>query len=150
MRYKTIVIPKHKDKYVVVKDRKYQEITFIGGGCKIYETSKNCAFREFIEETVKSINLPDLPSKPTFSFQSRERSAAELKKDIIENVVVTLHYDVYIVNIPTLNFNEIKKQYHKVVSFNSETDDIYLKSKDDLKRSTLWRFMKDNVLNKLK
>ena len=150
IRYKTIVIPKHNGKYVVVKDRHHQEITFIGGGCKLYEKRKQCAEREFLEETLNSFQLPFLPSKPTFTFKSRNRSPAELKKDISMNIVVTLHYDVYIVNIKKLNFSEVKRQFNKVVKQTSETDDVYLKSKAELEKTNMWTFMKDNVLHKLR
>lgn len=150
IRYKTIVIPKHKGKFIVVKDKQYQEITFIGGGCKLHEKRKDCAIREFNEETLNSFQLPFLPNKPTFSFQSRERSAEELKKDIRMNIVVTLNYDVYIVNVPRVNFSEIKKQFHKIMKQNSETDNIFLMSKSELEKTNMWRFMKDNVLNKIR
>ena len=99
---------------------------------------------------MNSFQLPFLPNKPTFSFQSRERSAEELKKDIRMNIVVTLNYDVYIVNVPRVNFSEIKKQFHKIMKQNSETDNIFLMSKSELEKTNMWRFMKDNVLNKIR
>ena len=51
-RFKAIVIPKIGNKYVVVKDKKYGEYTFVIGGCKLNEPSTACALRELAEEYV--------------------------------------------------------------------------------------------------
>ena len=129
-RYKSIIIPKYNDKYIIVKDKKYQELTFIGGGCKLNEQPLKCALREFKEETLNSLNISNYIQHPTFHFESRERSKSELRKDKAHKIVVTMQYNVYIVDLTTLNFSNVKRKYNSELMKlqNSETDDILLKS----------------------
>lgn len=153
-RYKSIVIPftiRYDDiEYIVVQDKKTNELTFVGGGCKKKELSQDCAIRELSEETrgvfphLKKSNL-----MYSFSFESNERSKKELKKDKLEGVQVTMIYDVYFIWLNYINFYDIKQRFHKFSYDDDETSDIQLLSKNSLLQSNLWPFMKNNILHKL-
>ena len=152
-RYKAIVIPKIGNKYVVVKDAKYNEYTFVTGGCKARESPEGCASRELLEESHGAIVFPVLRQHFAFSFESRHRSRQELNKDKREGVVVTMVYNVYVMDIET-TFNSVQKAFYANVSRSraeQETSGIFLFSKDELRQNPkTWRFMKDFVIPKLK
>ncbi len=150
-RYKSIVIPKIGDKYIVVKDKKSGEYTFIGGGCKLRETSVQCALRELAEETRNSVIMnPSLLRGPTFTFESRARSPKELLSDKNQGVYVTMVYSVYVVSINE-SFEEIKRLYYKNKFVNNnETSGIFSMSYQQLVESPrVWQFMRDNILPRL-
>ena len=151
-RYKAIVIPKVGEKYLVVKDAKYNEYTFVTGGCKKRETSVECASRELYEETHGALLQNIAPAMFAFSFESRNRSKQELQKDKREGVIVTMVYNVYILNT-NQSFQNIRKHYYSNKQRNNaqnETDGIYVMSKQELQQSPkTWRFMKEYVLPRL-
>jgi hypothetical protein len=153
LRYKTIVIPVIDGKYVVVRDTKSQNITFIGGGCKQSNLMKNCAVRELSEETKNSIRLQSnrLPNA-TFSFTSKKRSKSELANDMKRGLDVTMVYTVFIVDLNDFLFNTIHQNFHtsKNNHPNKETNNIYLMSRNNLANAQMWNFMKNHVLPKLK
>lgn len=154
IRYKSIVIPfiieDDTIQYIVVQDKKTNELTFVGGGCKKTELSQDCAIRELYEETrgaFSTINNMDLIY--SFSFESNKRSKKELKKDKIEGVHVTMTYDVYFLPLNYINFPNIRQRFHKFSNDDDETSDIQLLSKNSLLQSNLWPFMKNNILHYL-
>lgn len=174
-RYKTVVIPVVNGEYVVVEDKKYKELTFVVGGCKLkeiggkplpkavfdkdYNSFKSCALRELKEETRGALgNIKPEQLRRGFKFSSRDRSTAELKKDEKEGWVVTMRYTVYYLDldIPATKFSTIQRRFRNAPvkrKEDMETQRILLVSKDDLesdKKGKMWRFMKDNVLSKLK
>ena len=150
-RYKSIIIPKIGDKYIVVRDAKYGELTFVTGGCKLRESNIDCALRELAEETRESVSVPSL-GRPNFTFESRDRSRAELQADKAQGVFVTMVYNVFIVPIDA-SFEHIKRLYNSKNFVNEryrETSGIYLMSLDELMRSpSTWKFMKDQVLPRM-
>ena len=152
-RYKSIVIPQIGDKFIVVRDAKYGELTFVVGGCKLRESNSDCALRELAEETRNAVTIGPL-SRPNFSFESRDRSRAELQADKNQGVFVTMVYNVFIVPIST-SFEHIKRLYNSKNFLNKnksyhETSGIYLMSLSDLMNSqSTWKFMKDQVLPRL-
>ena len=148
-RYKSVVIPILNDKFIVVKDATYDELTFVVGGCKKYESAYKCALRELKEETrgvLGNFNENDLIYQ--FHFESRNRSKKELEKDTKEGVFVTMIYNVFFIYLPQdININSIRSKYHKNTNIhNNETNDIRLMSKKQLLSANMWRFMKQNVL----
>ena len=174
-RYKTVVIPVINGEYVVVEDRTYNELTFVVGGCKLkeiggkplpkavfdkdYKSFKTCALRELKEETRGALgNIRPEQLKHGFKFSSRDRSTSELKKDEKEGWVVTMRYTAYYLylDIPTTKFSTIQRRFKNAPvkrKEDMETQRILLVSKDELandKKGKLWRFMKENVLCKLK
>ena len=154
IRYKSIVIPKIGSKYVVVKDKKYGEYTFVIGGCKKSETSTQCALRELAEETRNAVSInARLMQQPSFTFDSRDRSPSELRTDKKEGVVVTMRYNAFVVPLEA-SFDQIQRNYnaHKFTNNKAyaETSGIYLMTLSELMKSEkTWRMMKDNVLPKL-
>ena len=150
IRYKSIIIPTIGGKYVVVKDAKSQDVTFIGGGCGKKETIHNCAIRELSEETRKSITINRLPVKPTFSFTSQERfSNNERKDNKARGIIVTMVYNVFIVDMGTLLFSDVKHKFNSS-SIRNETNNIFLMNRGNLVESKMWDFMRRHILPKLK
>jgi len=152
-RYKAIVIPIIKTKYVVVKDSKFNEMTFVVGGCKRNEHVINCGLRELYEET-RGVFGEILPCHLNhfFTFESRNRSKQELATDKRQKVFVTIVYHVFKLDLQNLaysNFENLQSMYNSRISQNKETDGIFLLTKKELQSARMWRFMKDNVLPKL-
>ncbi len=172
--YKSVVIPyiettynnKTYRSYVLVKDAKYKELTFVVGGCKLreissnadakfysdYESYKTCALRELKEETRSvfgNVHMNELVTG--FKFSSKDRSVAEFTKDKKDRVVVTMRYTVYFLplDIPKKAFYNIKGRFNKTIPENDETSDIVLKTKSELQKANVWDFMKINVLRRL-
>jgi hypothetical protein len=151
-RYKAVVIPKIGNKYVVVRDKVSSDLTFVVGGCKLREL-KNlpmCAVRELSEETHGSIVVdPYLVRKPSFSFSSKYRSKAEKAKN--GPIEVTMIYNVYIFDLDA-SWSKIQKDYDSkkfLSNEEKETNGIYLMTCKELENSEMWKFMKENVLQKL-
>ena len=155
-RYKAVVIPQIGNKYIVVRDSVSKDITFVVGGCKKSETSAaTCASRELYEETHGIVDVELNNDMIRFTFRNTGRSRAELAKDKRENVFVTMIYNVFIVPFGKYvgGFDNVKKKFNAKTEGLSknmlETNAIYLKSKDELERSNMWKFMKENVLHRL-
>jgi hypothetical protein len=160
------VIPVVGNSYVLVKDAKYNELTFIVGGCKLREIGKDnlfetdyssytkCALRELNEETrgvFQNVSSEHLVNG--FKFASNNRSKKELEKDKREGVIVTMRYTVYFLpmDIRKDQFKFLRNQFHaNEPTDGGETSDIVIKTKRELEKANMWRFMKDNVLHKLK
>ena len=172
-RYKSVVIPVLKNKYIVVEDKTYKELTFVVGGCKLreiggsmltknrfekdYSVFKKCALRELEEETRGALgNIHPLQLRPAFKFSSRDRSHAELKKDFKENVIVTMRYTVFYLFLDDQDFSVIQRRFNrgpKNTRNQRETKAILLVSKSELVNNTkgkMWRFMKEYVLPRIK
>jgi len=176
-RYKSIVIPyiettynsKTYKSYVLVEDAKFNELTFVIGGCKMREIPKNvdstffrdygsyttCALRELKEETRDVFgNVSKYVLEPGFKFSSKDRSKAELAKDRSNGVVVTMRYTVHFLRLDMTKaaFNDVKKRFKSVKPKNpenNETSDIVLMTKSELQKAKMWSFMKERVLPKL-
>lgn len=155
IRYKSIVIPRIRDKYIVVQDKKFKEFTFVVGGCKRNESSVACALRELAEETRNAVVVnPRLLQQPSFTFSSRDRSKQELQADKNQKVFVTMVYNAFIVDV-NVPFSQIKRLYDSKNFFNNkaytETSGIYLMSYKELMDSPrTWKMMKENVLPRLR
>lgn len=163
-RYKSIVIPyietrynsKTSTSYVLVKDATFDEYTFVVGGCKKNEQTTTCALRELKEETRGVFgDISKHALDVGFQFDSKERSAAERKKDAIEGVDVTMRYTVYYLRLDMTKtaFQDFRERFTNIrpkKADNNETSDIVLKTKSELQQTKLWRFMKKRVLPKLR
>lgn len=160
IRYKALVLPMIKNKYIVVQHatkNKNKELTFIGGGCKAYNKNnhRKCAVRELKEETKNAIvlNKSRLSTRPNYMFESNKRfSQKERNNNKKRGLHVVLVYKVYKVNMGNnASFNNIYRRFHLPVAHNNkETNNIALKSKQELrnaKNPKLWNFMKNYVLN---
>ena len=151
-RYKAVVIPRLGNKYIVVRDKKSKDLTFVVGGCKMRESDVMCAVRELSEETHGSIVIdPRLLSKPSFYFTSKNRTKSEKATDEMHRVEVTMLYNVFIFDLND-SWSNIKRNYETkkfLTNEEKETNGIHLMTCKELENSTMWDFMKQNVLKKL-
>jgi len=158
IRYKAVIIPKIGNKYVVVSDKKTGDFTFMMGGCGKTEHKINCARRELLEESRKSINRNLSNTDHAFLFSSKVRSGSELRKNKnVNKVQVTTIYNVFIYNmdVNTLfeniknNFNS-KRRLSNIEKRNPaflETTGIHLMSKSELMESPrVWGFLKRRIV----
>lgn len=156
IRYKAVIIPKIGDKYVVVTDKKSGDFTFMMGGCGKIEHKINCARRELLEESRKSMNRNIVNSNHAFLFSSKVRSGSELRKNKnVNKVQVTTVYNVFVYNTDA-NFNIIKSNFNskrrltnieKRTSAFLETTGIHLMSKSELMESPhVWSFVKRRIV----
>jgi hypothetical protein len=136
IRKKAIIVPKIHNKYVLVKNRKSGDTTFIGGGCSFYSANrKKCALKELREETRNAINLNNLNNKKV-SFQNKTRNPKEQRNNNRRGLNVTVNYWVYEPNISNKNFGAIKRKFHSYRGNNAkrlETSNIYLMSENNIK-----------------
>ena len=156
-RFKAVVIPTIKGKYVVVRyrdtEKKRTNLTFIGGGCGPRENKRNCAIRELMEETRGALGLTRGNLKNRIRpFTSTLRSARELAKNAREGKKVSMEYHVFFA--PLKNTTRIKNIKHRywtktnLTKAEKETSGILLRSPANLERGTeLWNFWKMKNIN---
>jgi hypothetical protein len=162
-RYKAVVIPTIKGKFVVVRyhdtNKKRTDLTFIGGGCGPRENKRNCAIRELKEETRGALNVRKENLKSRIRpFTSTLRSERELAKNVREGKKVSMEYHVFFA--PLKNTTRIKNIKHRywtktnLTKAEKETRGILLRSPTNLERGTeLWNFWKHanvNIFTKLR
>ena len=156
IRYKSVIIPKIGDKYVVVTDKKSGDFTFMMGGCGKTEHKINCARRELLEESRKSMNKNIVNSNHAFLFSSKVRSGSELRKNKnVNKVQVTTVYNVFVYNTDA-DFNIIKSNFNSKRRMTNiekrnlaflETTGIHLMSKAELMESPrVWSFLKRRIV----
>ena len=133
-RRKVIVVPKINSKYVLVRNRKSGDLTFIGGGCSLKNNIKNCALRELREESKNSIKLRNINNYKK-RFLNKTRAQHEQNNNNARRLNVTLNYHVFVPNISNKNFNTIKRNFNAYRGTNKkylETSNILLMSKNNL------------------
>lgn len=102
-RHKSIAIPvttiDNKQYMLIVHDRRYQEWTFVTGGCRRREVINplRCAIRELEEETRGTINIKR-GTYSYFRFATKYKGPGDSEADI-ENDVTSI-YHVYIIDMP--------------------------------------------------
>ncbi len=164
-RHKAIVIlvtPDHK--LLTVKDSRHQEWIFVTGGCKRSEIDNplKCGLRELEEETRGVVNLRSA-YYTEFSFVSKHRTPEELKKDLQENVVVTLVYHVYILRVPFMPAEQVrirnaflsskalmefnKLRGNKVRKAYDENDDLSFDTLEEFNRKRQWKLITQNIVH---
>ena len=161
-RYKAVVIPTIKGKFVVVRyhdtNKKRTDLTFIGGGCGPRENKRNCAIRELKEETRGALNVRKENLKNRIRPFMGPRLPWELVKNAIEGKKVSMEYHVFFA--PLKNTTRIKNIKHRywskknLTKAEKETRGILLRSPANLERGTeLWNFWKRanvNIFSKLR
>ena len=149
-RHKSVVVLTKGSNFIVVKDAKSGDITFVVGGCKMGENKTNCAFRELKEETRNSVRAKKL--NHLFYFNNNKRSKSEQAKNIVEAKKVTMRYNVFKANI-NKNFKNIHTNFHKsksLVNAEKEASNIKLMSRNNLvKPGVMWNFMRNKVLKRV-
>jgi ADP-ribose pyrophosphatase YjhB (NUDIX family) len=144
-RHKAIAIPVSGSEFLIVKDRRYNEWTFVTGGCRKREVLNplRCAVRELEEETRGTLNL----KTGTYSYFNFKTDQGYM-------------YHVYIIDLPLsgtekeqivkkfdeerhkmdTNQMEFKKQYDENTHLDFDT-------LDGIKQRTLWPLIKRHVLD---
>jgi ADP-ribose pyrophosphatase YjhB (NUDIX family) len=156
-RYKAVIVPKHGNKYVVVRNNKSKNLTFPVGGCKKSEFLENCARRELSEETRKTIQARNLKRIHEFTAN---RSKRELDKNKKERKNVTMHYIVFMTNVSNINMKKVLQNFKnesfiKNLTGNNrkshlETTNINVKSLNEIEKNTLWTLMRNKVVPTLR
>lgn len=162
VRRKVIIAPfispghRRPPKFLVVKDRKFQEWTFVTGGCKHSETDVQAAQRELKEETRGLVNV-DLGSLPHIRFvlQTTHREEKELRQDAYRGEKVLTTYTVFIVdftNHPRLEDRQdsLRSMFHDVKNckgvYNENVDIDFETLENFVKKPRVWHFIKMLVL----
>jgi 8-oxo-dGTP pyrophosphatase MutT (NUDIX family) len=155
VRRKVIVVPFAKDgddiKFMVVKDRKNKEWTFVTGGCKARESDAQAAQRELCEETrgVLDLDFEDR-SASSFRFKTTYRDAKELADDRARNEQVVTTYSVYAVDITGIDFEDAKRSFRgtKAIqrAWNENTDLNFETLESFSNKAHVWKFIRDHVL----
>lgn len=157
-RSKVLVVPYTRDKdgnvlFLMVKDRKFDEWTFISGTCKKrnMEHPLLCASRELKEETKDVVDL-DLNTWPHhhISFDTMYQDASHSKKKHSANIYTTCH--VYFLDIgtyprsPSFIVNEFMITNKLGKQYNENTDIGFFQHKDFNKSIRLWKFISQVVM----
>ena len=153
-RRKALVIPVINNKYIVTKNKKSGQTTFISGGCKTGEKIRNCALKELGQESRYSIKNINLKKQFTFTIDPSFRSSEELAQNKNRRIFVLTRYHAFLLKTKK-PFKEIYNNFHKFKpvpnSKNDETSNIMLMSLNNLnKNEKLWSLMRLKVLPKLK
>jgi len=161
-RHKAMAIPvstingvKH---FLVVRDRRYKEWTFVTGGCRRREILNplQCAVRELEEETRGTINL----KKGSYSYFKFVTDTPE-QRDIEDGVTAHNTYHVYIFDLPMSQIeqgsivqkftDEKDKMESSRVPYRrnyDENDDCVFENLDDIsKKPNLWPMIRTHVIN---
>ena len=124
--YKAVVIPKLKNKFIVVQYAKNygtgKNLTFPGGGCG-RSRNTSCARKELKEETRNSIKATTVKYLNTVTTKFRTKKELNNNNSPKPNRrtgvkrkysrAVTTHYDIYGLTLNNKNtINKIKKRYH--------------------------------------
>lgn len=160
-RHKSIAIPistiNDVKYFLIVHDRRYQEWTFVTGGCRrreIYNPLR-CAVRELEEETRGILNL----KRGTYTYFKFLTNTPE-PRDVEDGVDVINHYHVYLFDLPMTSiehrhivrrFSEEKERMENGnIPFRKnydENDDCKFESIDDIaRRPNLWPMIRQHVL----
>lgn len=144
-RYKSVIIPKIGNKYIIVKDRQSGEWTFAGGGCKKRYSIYSCGMRELLEETGGTVRLSvkDIRNSTHYGFISKWRSDTEKKQNKKEKINVTVVFNVFVVDY-TGNIDNLKERFDASIS--NETSDISIRTKKQMLNMNMWELMRENVL----
>jgi ADP-ribose pyrophosphatase YjhB (NUDIX family) len=157
-RYKAVIVPRNGQRFIVVRNRAYGNLTFPVGGCKKTESMNACARRELSEETRRTIRGGNMIHLNSFTAP---RSAEELRKNKLEQKNVTMHYIVYLTNGGGINIRNTRKKFlnktliqnltGKELQSHLETSNINSKTLNQIvNNKTLWSLMRSKVLPKLK
>ena len=162
-RHKSIAIPvttiEGKQYMLIVHDRRYQEWTFVTGGCRRREVINplRCAVRELEEETRGTINLKR-GTYSYFQFSTQYKGPGDSEADIEDDV--TSVYHVYIIDLPMTarehtyvirRFNEEKtKMENRQTYFRKNYDENDKVDFDTLEgitaRANLWDMIRTHVI----
>lgn len=156
-RRKVIVVPFIKNEggqiqFLIVKDRKSKEWTFVTGGCKANEPDMDAARRELKEETrnVMDIDIACIPHV-SFRFKTVYREKHELAEDKHRNERVITLYSVYILDITdVMSIHDVKSQFRATKNmkgvYNENTDLNFETLESFSSKTHVWKFIREHVL----
>jgi ADP-ribose pyrophosphatase YjhB (NUDIX family) len=160
-RHKAMAIPvsmiDNVRHFLLVRDRRYKEWTFVTGGCRRREIFNplQCAVRELEEETRGTINL----KKGSYSYFKFVTDTPE-QRDIDDGVAAHNTYHVYIFDLPMTEIehstiiqqftSEKNKMEASRVPYRrnyDENDDCSFETLDSISsRSNIWPMVRKHVL----
>lgn len=159
VRRKVIVVPFIRTpgdnlRFLVVKDRKSKEWTFITGGCKARESDDAAALRELTEETRNVVDFtPSFRAAHVnaFHFRTTYRERKELIEDRARNERVVTDYAVYAIDVTnTIEVDALKRAFrnakHMRGAFNENTDLNFETLESFSNKTHVWNFIRDHVL----
>jgi hypothetical protein len=130
-------------KFLIVKDYKFNEWTFISGCIEKKESNFQAASRELFEESKQIINLK-ITEKNCIYFET-----------IFFEKNVKYVYHVHLIDLSKFGINNPRKiinSFHSKKLLNkkfNENTDIGFKSYDEIcKIPNVWSFVRSNILNK--
>lgn len=151
VRRKVIVIPYvHSGEFLVVKDRKFKEWTFITGGCKAYETDAQAARRELLEETRGTLDVPFTDDQESIKFRTTYRESRELAQDRLRGERVVTQYAVFFVDVSSQAIGNLKAKFRETKNvrgaFNENADLSFETLESFAQKTHVWRFIRNHVL----
>ena len=157
-RYKAVIVPRNGNKFIVVRNSAYGNLTFPVGGCKKSESMNACAKRELSEETRRTVRGGNMRRLNSFTAP---RSDKELAKNRSEKKNVTMHYIIFLTNVGATNIQKTRKNFlnktlirnltNKELQSHLETSNINSKTLNQIvNNKTLWSLMRHEVVPRLK
>lgn len=163
-RHKSIAIPvstiDNKQYMLIVHDRRYQEWTFVTGGCRRREILNplRCALRELEEETRGTVSLRR-GAYSYFSFATKYKGPGDSDADREDDV--TSIYHVYIIDLPMTvyehkyiiqKFNEEKSKMENHQTYfrknYDENDRVEFDTVEGISsRGNLWDMIRTHVIS---
>jgi len=163
-RHKSIAIPvstiDNKQYMLIVHDRRYQEWTFVTGGCRRREVLNplRCAIRELEEETRGTVSLRR-GAYSYFSFATKYKGPGDSDADREDDV--TSIYHVYIIDLPMTvyehkyiiqKFNEEKSKMENHQTYfrknYDENDRVDFDTVEGItSRGNLWDMIRTHVIS---
>jgi 8-oxo-dGTP pyrophosphatase MutT (NUDIX family) len=153
-RKKIIIIPyivyKKKSHLMMVKDKKFNEWTFVTGGCKLNEQFNLCALRELYEETNGVLDLRNHVNIDINKFYSY-RFIHEISKDF-----VIMDYKVFFVPLHRFGYDiksakTLEKKFYKISNdlpeFNETTCLKFFELSKVYTIKNIWKLIKEKVLH---
>lgn len=146
IKHKVLVIPyifkNHIPEFLIVKDAKFNEWTFISGCIEKDESYSKAASRELLEETKKIINI-----------NIDNTSCSYFETTMIQNKIKYV-YHVYILNLNISGYNSSKTIINRFRAsklserkFNENTDIAFKSYSEIYKIDNVWSFIKTTILD---
>jgi len=137
---------------MMVKDKEYDEWTFVTGGAKPNEMFEQCAIRELYEETncVLDIRKHNISLTRFYSFY--------FKNEIIHDKVL-MHYKVIFLPLHRFGYNmkncfKLEEKFIRNMNINkspeyNETTYLRFMNLFEIQNSKVWSFIRRKVLNSI-
>lgn len=147
-------------RFLTVKDRRYQEWTFVTGGCRKKEVPNPlyCALRELEEETRGAVNL----KSGTFRYFNFNHSVADIHSN--SNISIDITYHVYLIdfhvnkheqsklinkfNDAKMNVDHMKRHNYPIRLVYDENDVMNFETLNEFSsKEKVWELIRKNILD---